>query len=260
MKRSFIVIISIVIFFLFGGILISSAQDADIKRAEQLSQQTKQLYKQRKFSEAVPIAKELLAIFEEKLGPEHPKTAESLHNLAELYKAMGDYTKAEQLDKRALAIPNKIMEPDQPGTAQSKNNLAELKASKGNDTSAKSKNIIDSQMRFSVGSFELQITSVKLGVRKFLPSRMAKDETVLSVVIKVLSGDPRTVFKMEGEFDTWVSDDAGRRNSSRSCIGMENEAGKMLFVNWRFVVAKSSKAYYLNFPSGVTIELTPFLP
>ncbi len=43
------------------------------------------------------------------LGQEHPDTATSLNNLAELYKAMGDYAKAEPLYRRALAIREKAL-------------------------------------------------------------------------------------------------------------------------------------------------------
>jgi hypothetical protein len=129
-----------------------------------------------------------------------------------------------------------------------------------NDASAKSKTIVGSQMPFSVGSFKLQITSVNLGTTMFAPTGMAKDETVLTVKIKVLSGDPETVAKTKGEFDVWASDDTGRRNNSRAGTAMTNAAGKVLSINWLFGVAKSSKSHYLNFPSGVKVDLSPLLP
>ena len=127
------------------------------------------------------------------------------------------------------------------------------------DASAKSTTIADSQIPFSVGSFKLQITSVKLGASMFAPAGMAKDETVLTVEIKVLSGDPKTVAKTDGEFDVWASDDTGRRNSSRAGTAMTNAGGKILSIKWLFGVAKDSKSYYLHFPSGVTVDLSPFL-
>ena len=42
--------------------------------------------------EAIPIARQLLAIREKALGPEHPDTANSLNNLAVLYEGMRGYT------------------------------------------------------------------------------------------------------------------------------------------------------------------------
>ena len=45
-----------------------------------------------------------MAISEKALGPEHPKVAVCLNNLAMIYQSLGDYTKAEQLYKRAVEI------------------------------------------------------------------------------------------------------------------------------------------------------------
>jgi hypothetical protein len=129
-----------------------------------------------------------------------------------------------------------------------------------NDTSAKPTTIAGSEMPFSVGNFKLQITSVKLGGSMFAPAGMAKDETVLTVEIKVLSGDPKTVAKTDGEFDVWTTDDTGRRNSSRAGTAMTNESGNILSIKWLFGVAKRTKSFYLNFPSGVTVDLAPLLP
>jgi len=126
LKKSFIIIIVIVSLLLFGNISISPAQDADIKRAEQLRQQLIQLYKQKKFSDAVPIAREVLAIQEKILGKNHPRTVVTLNNLALLYKAMGDYSRAEPLYQRALAICEKTLGPNHHDTATTLNNLAVL--------------------------------------------------------------------------------------------------------------------------------------
>lgn len=45
-----------------------------------------------------------LAICEQELGVMHPKTANSLNNLAELYRCQGKNSEAEPLLQRALAI------------------------------------------------------------------------------------------------------------------------------------------------------------
>ena len=60
------------------------------------------------------------------LGPEHPKTAASLNNLALLYYNQRKYAKAEPLYQRALAIREKVLGPEHPDTATSLNNLAVL--------------------------------------------------------------------------------------------------------------------------------------
>ncbi|MCT0223761.1 CHAT domain-containing protein [Synechococcus sp. CS-1328] len=72
-----------------------------------------------------------MAIREKTLGPDHPETANSLNNLAELYDNQGNYAKAEPLYIRALAINEKALGPDHPGTAQSLSNLALLFLNQG---------------------------------------------------------------------------------------------------------------------------------
>ncbi len=52
--------------------------------------------------------------------------AQSLNNLAELYRAQGKYAGAEPLYKRALAIWEKALGPDHPHVAQSLENYAVL--------------------------------------------------------------------------------------------------------------------------------------
>ncbi len=85
------------------------------------------LYKnQGRYAEAEPLYKRALAIYEKKLGPDHPDTGISLNNLAGLYKNQGRYAEAEPLYKRALAIDEKKLGPDHPDTATSLNNLAGL--------------------------------------------------------------------------------------------------------------------------------------
>ncbi len=52
--------------------------------------------------------------------------AASLNNLAELYRAQGQYAQAEPLYKRALVVFEKALGPDHPDVATSLNNLAAL--------------------------------------------------------------------------------------------------------------------------------------
>ncbi len=84
-----------------------------------------------KYAEAEPLYKRSLAITEKALGPEHPNVANSLNNLAELYRAQGKYAEAEPLYKRSLAIREKALGPEHPNVANSLNNLAELYRAQG---------------------------------------------------------------------------------------------------------------------------------
>ena len=61
---------------------------------------------------------------EQILGANHPNTALSLNNLAELYRTQGKYEEAEPLYQRALIIYEQVLGADHPNTALSLNNLA----------------------------------------------------------------------------------------------------------------------------------------
>ena len=117
-----------------------------------------------------------------------------------------------------------------------------------------------SETPFAVGDFQLQITSVSLGTAMFAPAGMAEDETVLTIEVQVLSGDPKIVGKSDGEFDVWTTNDSGRRNSSRAATSTMTGDGEIQAIQWLFGVAQSSESLFLHFPSGVTVDLSPLLP
>ncbi|GCF11224.1 tetratricopeptide repeat protein [Dictyobacter arantiisoli] len=89
------------------------------------------VFTQGKYAEAEPLCKRALAIREEHLGARHPATANSLNNLAALYRAQGKYADAEPLYKRALAIREEQLGARHPATANSLNNLAALYNAQG---------------------------------------------------------------------------------------------------------------------------------
>ncbi|BBD62071.1 peptidase-like protein [Nostoc sp. HK-01] len=109
----------------------SQEQPAALKEAEELNQQVIKLYKEGKYSTAIPLAKQALDIREKVLGKEHPLVATSLNNLAELYRIQGEYQQAEPLYQRSLAIREKILGKEHPDVATSLNNLAVLYDSQG---------------------------------------------------------------------------------------------------------------------------------
>ena len=67
----------------------------------------------------------------EKFGPQDPRLATSLNNLAALYRAQGKYAQAEPLYRRSLAIREKALGPEHPDVAGSLNNLAALYRAQG---------------------------------------------------------------------------------------------------------------------------------
>ena len=87
-------------------------------------------YQQGKYLEAEGLFVTALDVAE-RFGPEDPRLATSLNNLALLYKSQGRYEAAEPLHKRALAIKEKALGPDHPDVATSLNNLAGLYRAQG---------------------------------------------------------------------------------------------------------------------------------
>ena len=83
------------------------------------------------YSEAEQLFKRSLAIREKSLGPDHPDVAESLSNLAEVYRAQGKYGVAESLYELSLPILQKTLGPEHPTVATSLNNQAELYQDEG---------------------------------------------------------------------------------------------------------------------------------
>ncbi|GAX40755.1 peptidase-like protein [Tolypothrix sp. NIES-4075] len=109
----------------------SAQQSAELEEAKRLNEQVFQLYKEGKYSQAIPIAERALEIREKVLGKEHPSVATSLNNLAELYREQGSYEKAEPLYVRSLAISEKVDGKEHPSVATSLNNLALLYQAQG---------------------------------------------------------------------------------------------------------------------------------
>ncbi|OCQ99140.1 hypothetical protein BCD64_22695 [Nostoc sp. MBR 210] len=104
----------------------SPEQQAALKEALELYQQTQKLYQEGKYSAAIPLAERSLAIREKVLGNVHPDVAQSLDNLAALYDAQGKYQQAELLLLRSLAIYKKVLGNEHFFVATSLNNLAAL--------------------------------------------------------------------------------------------------------------------------------------
>jgi CHAT domain-containing protein/tetratricopeptide (TPR) repeat protein len=98
----------------------------DLREADALNRQVEQLHKQGRIAEAIPLAQKMLAIYEKILGPDDPKVARSLNNLAFLYMATGAFTKVEPLLTRALVIEEKALGPEHREVATSLDNLARL--------------------------------------------------------------------------------------------------------------------------------------
>ena len=106
----------------------SSGNQPDVKA---LVERAEKLQAEGKYGEAAAIWRQVLAIAEQALGPNHPDVANSLNDLALLLKNQGQYAAAEPLYRRSLAIREKALLPDHPAVANSLNNLALLLSDQG---------------------------------------------------------------------------------------------------------------------------------
>ena len=73
-------------------------------------------YQASRFAEAEKLFLSALATAED-FGPQDPRLATTLNNLAELQRAQGRYAKAEPLYKRSLGILEKALGPEHPDVA-----------------------------------------------------------------------------------------------------------------------------------------------
>jgi tetratricopeptide (TPR) repeat protein len=89
------------------------------------------------YSQAAPLLRDALAISVKVLGPEHPDTAISLTNLANLLWSQGDLVGARPLYERALAIREKAFGPEHPDTATCLNSLASVLKAQGDFAGAR---------------------------------------------------------------------------------------------------------------------------
>jgi tetratricopeptide (TPR) repeat protein len=97
----------------------------ELERAKRLNVEAVEFYRQGRFAEGLPKAREVLQIRERALGPRHPDVANSLNTLALLLQATGDYAGTRPLFERALRIWEQALGPEHPTVATSLNNLAE---------------------------------------------------------------------------------------------------------------------------------------
>ena len=83
---------------------LTKEQQKQSAEAEKLIANMFDLYGQGKYAEAIPIAQRILDIEKQVPGEKHPDYANSLNNLASLYKHMGDNAKAEPLYNSTVPI------------------------------------------------------------------------------------------------------------------------------------------------------------
>jgi len=95
------------------------------------SQSASLLQVQALYEEAIGQIQQSKAILLAVVGREHPETATTLHDLAQLYANQGKYAEAEPLYQEALAIYDNVIGREHPSTAAILHALAQLYANQG---------------------------------------------------------------------------------------------------------------------------------
>ncbi|WP_299485224.1 tetratricopeptide repeat protein [Acaryochloris sp. IP29b_bin.137] len=109
----------------------SAVEAAEATEADVLTERVIKLYQQGEYATAIPLAKKVLQLYRQQLGPDAPQVVTALNNLALLYRVQGRYAESEPLFKESLSILRKSLPPSHPAIAQSLNNLAGLYESQG---------------------------------------------------------------------------------------------------------------------------------
>ena len=96
-----------------------------------LNAQLVSLYSDGSYAEVIEKGGAVLRKAEQHLGHDHPAISDTLNNIAEAHRALGQFKLAEQLCKRALAITETKFGSDHISNGTSLNNLAELYRAQG---------------------------------------------------------------------------------------------------------------------------------
>ncbi len=104
---------------------------AQTREAAALDAQVTRLFNAGRYQEAIPLAQRLLEIQEKAFGPDNPKIAGAVYNLAMLNGHQGNYADAEALYKRVEAIYEQSLGPDNPNVADAADGHASLYKDEG---------------------------------------------------------------------------------------------------------------------------------
>jgi tetratricopeptide (TPR) repeat protein/CHAT domain-containing protein len=105
-------------------LLLCSLSNVLSQTYEELNQKLMEYYKKGEYATSIDYAEKAKIQAEKEFGKEHNNYAESLNNLAMLFKEMGAYDKAEPLFIESMDIYKKTLGPNNPEYATALNNLA----------------------------------------------------------------------------------------------------------------------------------------
>ncbi|HEU5377535.1 MAG TPA: FxSxx-COOH system tetratricopeptide repeat protein [Ktedonobacteraceae bacterium] len=110
----------------------------DLELAEVLQKAAAYLMRRDQFDRAEALYQRALHLFEQGLGPQHPRVGALLDRLADLYRVQGQYTQAASLFRRALSVLEQVLGPEHPEVASPLYGLASIYLLQGQSTQAES--------------------------------------------------------------------------------------------------------------------------
>ncbi len=171
---------------------ISLAQTATespkLVESRNLNAQVIKLYGEKKYDEALPVAKQALQLREEALGLEHPDLVPLLTNLGYLYEAKQKFSDARSVFDRALIVAEKIFGADDLRLAKILDELGYVAFQQHDDHKAidfLTRSLIITKKAFGPENPEITLTAFSLAEIYRIDHEYEKAESLYQAVIRI---------------------------------------------------------------------------
>src|SRR5262249_27116633 len=119
------------------GLVAAARLPTSLERARELQTEVAERYAQGRYREAIPKARQALALREQALSPDDPLVADSLQSLADLLRETAAYGEARPLYERALRSREKTLGQNHPAVASTLTELGVLLTRAGDYAAAR---------------------------------------------------------------------------------------------------------------------------
>jgi len=148
------------------------------------------------FAAAKRLRQQALAMVEASLGPDHPRVAIALSNLAHVCQALAEFDEAEAMFQRSLAIRERELGPDHPDVIYSLTDLGGLAWARGDYATARQRfeGVLEKREaelgpeHYEVGRALVNVAIAYEGLGQYAEARDL-DERALPIMVKTLGPD-----------------------------------------------------------------------
>jgi tetratricopeptide (TPR) repeat protein len=175
-----------------------------------LSHAARYVYSRGQYRQALTLHQQVLAACQQAFGDDHPGTLESMHNLAETHRILGDLQDAHDLFDQTLTARRRVLGDDHPNTLQSMHSLAVTRRNLGDLQGARDMHNQVLEARRQVLDDDhpdtLQSMHSLAGIRRDLGDVQGAHDTneqLLTIRRRVLGDDhPETLVSMQSLAET----------------------------------------------------------